>query len=191
MAIAYLLPGFVALLGLSFFSETVETWLTASSNWAPTVGGFLYVTLSSLAAGLTVSTIRWAVIDTIHHRTGLPQPNLNYSHLQANVSAFGVLIEDLYRYYQFYSGMFLSVAFAFSAWQISTRDYSVGMMIAVVFVEVIFWLGSRNTLKNYYSQAEMLLGQINDMDRTPQSGDSYRLPQDGGGSENGDRPEKH
>ena len=66
LVIAYLLPGFVALLGVSFFSEPVQTWFSVSPVALPTVGGFLYVTLGSLSAGVIVSTVRWATVDTIH-----------------------------------------------------------------------------------------------------------------------------
>ncbi len=58
LLIAYVLPGFVTLWGISHFSPTVESWIASSQHGAPTVGGFLYVTLASLAAGLTVSEAR-------------------------------------------------------------------------------------------------------------------------------------
>lgn len=102
LAISFLLPGFVALLGVSFFSETVETWLNVASPFAPTVGGFLYVTLGLLAAGLTVSTVRWAIIDTIHHRTGIPAPRWDFSKLQDRVGAYRVIQENHYFFYLFY-----------------------------------------------------------------------------------------
>lgn len=47
--IAYLLPGFVALWGVSYFSPTVASWIVASREGSPTVTGFMYVTLASLA----------------------------------------------------------------------------------------------------------------------------------------------
>ena len=63
--IAYVLPGFTALWGVSYFSETVQVWLGSSAGDAPTVGGFLYVTLAAVGAGMTVSTVRWMIVDTI------------------------------------------------------------------------------------------------------------------------------
>jgi hypothetical protein len=56
-----LLPGFVTVWGVSYFSPTVESWIAASQPGAPSVAGFMYVTLASLGAGLTVSGIRWTV----------------------------------------------------------------------------------------------------------------------------------
>ncbi len=88
LLIAYVLPGFVALSATAFYSETVRSWLGASSSFSPSVGGFLYVTLASTALGLLISTIRWAVIDRLHHATGIREPKWDFSTLQRNFAAF-------------------------------------------------------------------------------------------------------
>jgi len=41
LLIAFLLPGFTAILATSYFSDTVRSWLGGSHADAPTVGGFL------------------------------------------------------------------------------------------------------------------------------------------------------
>src|SRR5438105_2045861 len=56
--IAYLVPGATALLGGSVFSPLLKTWFSFASEGAPTIGGFLYLTVASLAAGMTVSVVR-------------------------------------------------------------------------------------------------------------------------------------
>ena len=54
--IAYLVPGATVLLGLSPFSPTLRAWLAATpADSPPTIGGFLYLTVASLAVGMTVS----------------------------------------------------------------------------------------------------------------------------------------
>jgi hypothetical protein len=40
LVIAYILPGFVALWGVSYFSPTVESWITASQQGAPSVADY-------------------------------------------------------------------------------------------------------------------------------------------------------
>src|SRR5437667_438340 len=72
LLIAYLLPGFVALWALRPFVGGVDLLLAAPPGAAPSVGGFLYGTLASTAAGLVVSGVRWAVVDQVYHRTGIP-----------------------------------------------------------------------------------------------------------------------
>ena len=100
--IAYLVPGATVLLGFSPFSPVLRSWFGASPAEAPTIGGFLYLTTASIAVGMTVSAIRWAVVDTMHSRTGLPLPPLDFSQLGKNVEAYALLIEIHYRHYLFY-----------------------------------------------------------------------------------------
>ena len=103
LVIAYLLPGFVALWGVSYSSPTVDSWITASQKDAPTVAGFMYVTLASLAAGVTVSAVRWAFIDQLHHATGIVPPAWKFANLEGKLQGYLTLIENHYRYYQFYA----------------------------------------------------------------------------------------
>src|SRR5688572_7097844 len=105
LTIAYILPGFVALWGASYFSDTLAGWLATASPTAPSIGSFLYGLLGSLTAGLVVSAIRWAAIDTVHSWTGVRRPDLDYSMLQTNLQAFDNAVEYHYRYYQFYANM--------------------------------------------------------------------------------------
>ena len=162
LLIAYLLPGFTALWGLSYVSETVRSWLGSPPINAPTIGGFLYVTLASVAAGLTVSTIRWAVIDTIHHWTGIPRPEWDFSRLQQNVTAFEVTVEHKYRYAQFYGNTLISLVLVYL-----TRRFSLGFWstsigwtdLAFFLLGVILFAGSRDTYRKYVLRGDMLLGE--------------------------------
>lgn len=164
LAIAYLLPGFVAVVGISFLSATVQAWLIVPSLDAGRVGGFVYVTLGSLAAGLTVSTVRWATVDWIHHRTGVREPEWNDAVLQANVTAFQYLVENHYRYYQFHSNAFVAIAFAVVAFHIARGWQSVWFVAGILVVESILWMGSRDTLHRYYARTEAVLGRRLDRD---------------------------
>ena len=50
--IAYLVPGATVLLGASPFSDTIRSWLATTPAEAPTIGGFLYLAIASLAVGI-------------------------------------------------------------------------------------------------------------------------------------------
>lgn len=159
--IAYVLPGFVALWAVGRFSKTVESWIVTSQHGGPTVAGFLYVTLASLAAGLTVSAIRWAMVDSLHHATGLKPPKLEFSTLDDRLHGFHGLVENHYRYYQFYSNMFVSTALAFAA-EVSPSGNlcQIGLpTVGFMFLELVFFAGSRDALSKYYARAERLLGK--------------------------------
>lgn len=157
----YVLPGFVTLWGISHFSLTVESWITTSGHNAPTVAGFLYVTLASLAAGLTVSAIRWAIIDTLHHATGVKPPQWEFASLDDRLQGFLALVENHYRYYQFYSNSVIAGAIACTAYFIS-KGASICQpswwSLGFVLLEIVLLAGSRDSLRKYYLRAERLLG---------------------------------
>lgn len=161
LAIAYLIPGFVALGGVAAVSDVVRVWLGGSAGSGPTVGGFLYVTLGSVATGMTVSALRWAIVDTIHHFTGLPRPRWSDSKLAERLRAVEHLVEVHYRYYQFYANTLVALLFTFLAWSWSTdvlRTASLYWMILVFATEVVFFAASRDTLRKYYDRMASLMG---------------------------------
>ena len=164
LLIAYILPGFVSLWGLAEFTPSVKVWLSASAvmvDAMPTVGGFLYVTLASVAAGLTASTIRWAVIDRIHHATGIPKPPWDDSKLQDKLDAFEALVENHYRYYQFYANTLVALVVLLAARLVVSGRCLTAMNAfdcAIVLTGLIYWAGSRDALRHYYTRAAYLLG---------------------------------
>ncbi len=156
LLIAYVLPGFVALWGMSKFSVTLQGWLASSPANSPTIGGFLYVTLASVASGLTISTLRWLVVDNFHHATGLRRPNWDFSTLRNRIAAFSLLNEQLYRYYQFYGNSMVALCAV-----VALRGFlgaSTWFDAALGAVAVLFALGSRDTLRKYYRSVSELLG---------------------------------
>jgi hypothetical protein len=161
LLIAYLVPGFTALWGTSYFSETIRHWLSGSGGATPTVGGFMYITLASVAAGVTVSTVRWAIIDTIHRWTGLAQPKWDFSRLQDNVTAYNVLNEIHYKYFLFHSNLNVAIVFLYTA-----RRIHLGLLteplgwidLAFLLLCVILFVGARDNLRKYYERVGQLLG---------------------------------
>lgn len=157
--IAYLVPGATALWGLSLFSPPIQTWFAATPANTATIGGFLYLTIASLAVGMTVTAIRWALIDMLHAATGLKQPNLDFSKLHGRVDAFNLLIEIHYRHYQYYANMFVATAIAYVCYKIKVdATLKVGWTdLGIVLLETVFFMTSRNTLRNYHQRTWQLL----------------------------------
>lgn len=160
LLIAYLLPGFVALWGVAYISPVVQTWFGTAPEQAPSVGGFLYVTLASIMVGLTASTVRWLIVDTLHHATGVMRPSWDFSRLGENVAAFDALIEMHYRYYQFYANMVVALVFAMVLRHLAAPggpwwgDAADAVVVALISV---FLAGSRDSLAKYYRRSEQLL----------------------------------
>lgn len=161
LLIAFILPGFMVLCGVSYFSETVQVWLNASSDSAPTVGGFMYVTLASVGAGMTVSTVRWILVDTIHSWTGLRQPQWDFARLQENVAAYNVLNEIHYKYYQFHGNSQVALVFVYVARRIHLGFFELPLAwsdAGFLLLSIILFAGSRDTLRKYYMRVNDILG---------------------------------
>jgi hypothetical protein len=153
--IAYVLPGFTALQGMPLLSSAGTNWASATGAVSGlSVGDFLSGTVEAVAAGLTVSTVRWLVIDTLHHRTGLKPPAWDFAELDRNVAAFELLIHIHYRYYKFYANMVVALL-----WAYASGGYALGPRGLLYFpIAILFFLGSRDTLRKYYERSGRLLG---------------------------------
>jgi len=164
LLIAYVIPGVLALWGMSALFPPLEIGLRGAMATAgdPTsIGAFLYLLVGSVASGLTVSTVRWLVIDRIHHWTGLRRPAWDDSKLQDRLAAFEALVDNHYRYYQFYANglvaltLILIIRMLKSGYGLCELDRING---GILFLIIVYWAGSRDTLRNYYTRAAFLLG---------------------------------
>jgi len=159
LVIAYLLPGGIGLWGVGQMSPAFNDWLGTAALTSVTVGGFLTATLLALAMGLLASTVRWLLIDPLHHKTGVKPPHWDFAHLAEREEAYELLVEIHYRYYQFYANSIVALTFALIA--LLARGTSVveklSLGSAILVLIAIFFAGSRDTLRKYYSRAGALL----------------------------------
>lgn len=165
LLVAYLLPGFIALLGLGHGLPAVQVWLASGPGMEPSVGGFLNLTLASLAVGMVVSGVRWAALDSLHHATGIARASLDFSKLQANLAAYTLVVEYHYRYYQFYANTFVGVLLAYGADVVAACGWCGGfgwMDFGFVILEAVLFAASRDTLRRYYLRATQVLGVSKD-----------------------------
>jgi hypothetical protein len=163
LVIAYLIPGFVMLWGVGFVDERVANWLEGVSGSGPTVGGFFYVLISSIGFGMVASAVRWAVIDQIHSMTGLKRPPWSDKQLHVRLPAYTWIIENYYRYYQFYGNTIIALIFTYAVWRTAPSapfpgfgwlDASMLILLGILFA------GSRSALTRYYDRrAGVLLAE--------------------------------
>jgi hypothetical protein len=109
---------------------------------------------------MTVSSIRWLVLDTLHHATGIRQPRWNFSVLQRNYAAFDGAVENHYRYYQCYANMQVAIAAAvLMQWPVWSALFpnERQAMLALLVIESLFFLASRDALTKYYARTSALL----------------------------------
>lgn len=158
LIIAYLVPGSTALAGVACFSTTVQRWLGASQATAPTISGFMFATLASVGLGVTANTLRRLVIDRLHHATGIRKREWKYAVLQRNLDAVEFVVENQFRFHQFHGNMLVALIFAYIAFEISVPGLSLWRLAAFSLTEIVFLMGSRESLRLYYQRLADLLG---------------------------------
>jgi hypothetical protein len=164
LLIAFLIPGFSGILALESLYPPLRHWLATTSSDGPTIGGFLYLTLASVAVGLVASTVRWAIIDPLMRR-GLPKRGWDFARLQQNLNAYEALTENHYRFYQFYANMAVALVAAV-AFRRLTLPWSDGLFVDVGFtlLVVLFLAGARDTFRKYYSRLDQILADTGPKD---------------------------
>jgi len=159
--IAFLLPGFLFLWGVSFSYDEVAKWLAKTTeDDAPTIGGFLYATLASLALGLLISAVRWLIIDHFLWLIGVRDPGIKFENLKDKdkYAAFHSAVENHYRYYQYYANTLVALLCAFIIHLIvgtQTPPFAVWLAAGAILVALL--LGARDSLTKYFKRAHTIL----------------------------------
>jgi hypothetical protein len=139
LIIAFLLPGFVGLWGITYINPTIRSWFVSSANLNATVGGFLFVILGSLAIGLIFHSIRYFILDNrlfkeINNKcSGLDISKLNS---EKREQFFSIAVENHYRYHNYYGNMAIAIVFAYSV-----------RCLGYIIIKMYFWTNCLSILK--------------------------------------------
>ena len=162
MFIAYVLPGFLLLASASLLVSPLQIWLLGPAPDAPSVGGVVYVTAGSILLGMVIGVIRWAVIDTLHAVTGLRRPVWNERLLPERLEAFQLLVQNHFRYYEFYGNTAVALPLAWTCLRLSPASSAIpiGLVDAgVVILTLLLIVASRDALRRYFLRSADLLGK--------------------------------
>lgn len=168
LLIAYVLPGFIGLCGVSPLSPTISRWLATAPALPAGLDSIVFVGLASVAMGMAVSAARWLLIDTVHAWTGLSRPAWNDEMLPQKLQAFEAIVEAHFRHYQFYANSIIAIALA---WAVATFTGRIPLAAepwwfgAFLAVETLFLVTSRDTLRNYFQRTSRLLGTVSERRR--------------------------
>lgn len=110
LIIAYLLPGFVCVLAISYWwvslRELIENFLKSKSD----VGSFLFALLLCLLLGLLMNAIRWVVYEKCFlRRHELPSGYFVKMSQSDRLLAVHTAIDENFRYHQFYGNLSLVI----------------------------------------------------------------------------------
>lgn len=123
--IAFLLPGLFGLYGISLWSPDVQGLLKPAASTDSTIGPSLFLLLSVLTAGLFLSAARFFLFERWLCKKHKLDPEM-FKKLSGTdkLVAFTAVVEQHYRYHQFYGGCALAVLIAFPKWLWSRWDIS-------------------------------------------------------------------
>jgi hypothetical protein len=162
LIVAYLLPGFIGLLGIVPLVPAVAVWLQTGTSCEAGLGAPLYAVLAATTAGMILSCFRWLIVDQIHRLTGLVPPVWDDRQLEDRLTAFNYLVESHYRYYQFVSNTLVAVVWAYgiNRWLGTSAVFGPLTDCAVLVLCIVLFAASRDALSKYYSRTSRLFGGV-------------------------------
>jgi hypothetical protein len=127
--IAFLLPGLSGLYALSYWSPGVKELLQPALRADATVGPSLILILVALGIGLFVSGLRFFMFEKFlcraHH---FPRDMFKRLAGENKLVSFRAVVDEHYRYHQFYGGCVVSTAVLYFGWLRSNARLSSGLL---------------------------------------------------------------
>jgi hypothetical protein len=158
LLIAYVIPGFVGLYAMSFYSKPMRS-LLGSDRFVPQGGAVVPLVLLAIAAGISINAIAWATLRLVIQATGVARPNLNYALLTQEKSiAFQEIIQSNFHYYQYYVNTLTAFILLFVSYAMRNVRHSKALgFVGAVGLIVILFFASRDSLQRTYSAMDALL----------------------------------
>jgi hypothetical protein len=160
VVIAFLIPGSLLLWGLSYSFNGIAAWFLRPDASA-TIAGFLFSTLASLGLGLLLSAIRWMIVDHVLIYIGRVKPSVvDFSKLNDpnRFASFQGIVENHYRYYQYYANTLVAVVIAFSVYVTNASELPAsGVCILLALTVVALTWASYDCFKKYHTRTAEIL----------------------------------
>jgi hypothetical protein len=188
LVIAYLLPGLAGLYSLSFWFPRIAELFAKFGSAESNVGLFLLVILTSIIISLQISVIRWVVFELClcgKYRLAA-QDLVNLANKDTH-TAFRTLVDEQYRYHQFWGGMAIVQPYLFFGWlcgapinglfqSVAYWGLALAVETATIFAAITAW-------KRYIDRATTLLRGSQDAQRNRTTQESSERRTKGQGSE--------
>jgi hypothetical protein len=162
--IAFLLPGLIGLYGLGYFSETLSSaLLSPGKNAEAAIGPFLLLMLAALIVGLLVSAARWLLFEKcICKSKSFGAGHFAKLGVGEKLTAFKAVVEEHYRYHQFYGGCAISFVVMYTGWLCSNHATVscwriVGWTLALTAIEAITVTGAIDSYEKYIDRGQHIV----------------------------------
>jgi hypothetical protein len=161
--IAYLLPGFLAIYALSIWYSPLRSVFESFATAESTAGIFFLVLLGALLIGVELMAFRWVLFDCwLCRRHRLKPIDFEKLSTNENMNAFQIIVDQHYRYHQFWGALTLVLPFVFwgAARQQGIALYSIGTIVVVIVAaifEVVTVCAALDAYRNYVARARAIL----------------------------------
>jgi hypothetical protein len=160
--IAFLLPGMFGLYALSFWFPQVGVLLHPLLNPDTTVGPSVVFLLISIGMGLCVSAARFFLFEKFlcrdHH---LPSDMFARLTEKEKLTSFKAVVDEHYRYHQFYGGCAVSLLILFFGWWYGegwTVSKQLGYMsVGFIFLETMFGVSGYDSFIRYIHRGHVIV----------------------------------
>lgn len=153
LLIAYILPGSLSVVTLSYYSDRVRR-LLESEHGVPAAASFVPLLLLALGLGILVNAITWIAVQRLIELTGVKRVPVARRPSGDRLEAYRFIIENRFRYYQCYSNMLTAlVLFALAYLHQYGRD-GVWAASAILLLAVVLFFAARDSLKNMYQRID-------------------------------------
>src|SRR5579862_3337065 len=113
LLIAYVLPGFIALVGMMPIFPIVGQWLRPVTQDGLGIGPPAYALLAAISLGLILSCFRWLSIDQLHRLMGATPPKWDDKRLDSVLRGFDYLVQNHFRYYEFCGNTLIAILWTY------------------------------------------------------------------------------
>ena len=153
LVIAYLIPGFLGLYALSERVVAIKN-LLGGDNKIPEKAAIVPLLVLALAIGMIINSLGWGLIRPLIALSGVRRPEkLDYTKLTASdIKVYNVIVEDNFRYHQFYSNMLVAVLLLAPLWWVRPFGANVVRNVSFLIVVVVMFMAARDSLKRAYTR---------------------------------------
>jgi hypothetical protein len=164
LIVAFLIPGFVGLAGLAPVIPLAGQWLRPANSGGLGIGPTIYALMAATAIGMVLSCLRWLLVDHVLEWMGIQGSNLDFRHIGNHLEALDYLSDNHYRFYQFYANTLMAILCTYPPDRLLQTSplLGSGTDLAVLFLCLVLFLGSRDALEKYRARAGQLMGQFSE-----------------------------
>lgn len=163
LLIAFLLPGLVALIALSYWvpllQVTFNTFLTTDAN----LGLAILVLLIAVVVSLQLTLVRWLLFEVLLCRPYRLKPQ-DFQNLgtEGKLLAFRGAVEEHYRYHQFWGSMSIVIPIFYLGWAREMGAFpitgkSLLILALFLFMEGVTVAGAVIAYRNYVERAKQIM----------------------------------